>query len=513
MIRQRFIFITILSLVTCFGLVQWLVAQTWTDPTSAPPISTIPKLSDLGGDNLGNHIAQFDLNMGGYPIEYIGTVSGGSTPAISVRATQGGLGLYATSSSIGLYAEGSVSIASGMGVVGAFNHNSATIDSYALEAQSIGGQVSARLYGTTVLQSVAINSGPEAQLQFGTDVANSLSVVAGSVEGRSLYYGSSLLCDPTKVDCGFAPSTFNSDDNLGSSDPHVATKNLNLNGNRIINVVANTSANRTVAYQTGPLPGAPGVLVRNTGGSHLGLPTALYGTTLANSDGVAGIYGYHSWTGAGIMAASASGTAAEIHGQFNTMMNNSNGVGDQYISFGPMSGTNKLRAAPTATGLTVANKHLYWGDMPLCDRTSVTCGWQTAGPGPIVSDQWELQNQTLYYQASNPNVNNPLRTNVGIAIGDPDNNLKYQLMVRGLSRSTGGYLGSLLVTDVIVDNILDIGTDLWIGGNVTLTGVAGVQVDGDIAVSATGINIGGTNLTAADLQKLIAACNTDGGGC
>ncbi len=506
MLTSRITIISLMSLLSCFGLAQLLSAQNWTDPTSPPPNSTIPNISALAGDNLGilnavgSHQAKYDLNMNGWPIDRIGT-GGGVNPGISVSATGSGIGLYATSSKTGLYAESSATPISGWASVGAFNHG----NGYGLITQSDrGGIVSAKLYGTTVLQE--INAGSQGRLQLGSTPENSFSVAPATDDGGKLYYGSSLLCDPTKVDCGFATSGTYGPDNLGLNDPHIATKNLDLNGNRIINVVANLRATTPTASTNNLTSQAPGVLVTNNGGSHLGQPTALYGATSVNDNSLAGIYGYHNISGAGILAASASGIAAEIHGSFNTLMNSSAGAGDQYISFGPLAGTNKLRAASSSTGLVAAGSKLYWGNMQLCDQTSGTCGWQTASP---MADQWRLSGQTLYYRASN--VSNPARTNVGIGVDltipppfTPQ--VSHQLEVHGLTRSTGGYLGNLVVTNATVNNQLQVGNDLWVGGDVTLNGVTGVLVDGEISVSANGITIGGTQLTKTDLQNLITAC-------
>ena len=498
--KYRFISIITVSLIACFGLVQWLSAQTWSDPTSPPPNSTIPNISALAGDNLGvlgqpnSHRARFDLNMNGYPIERIGT-GGGVNPAISVSATgAGSVGLHITSNTTGLYAESSTA-----STVGAFNRGTVNNGYGLITLSDNGGTVSAQLYGTTVLQE--INAGTKGRLQIGAIAANSLSTTATLVNGSPLYYGSALLCDPNQVNCGFASSGSYGPDNLGNNDPHVATKALDLNGNRIINVVSTDQV--IEARQTGL---SSAVIVTNDGGgSPQGLATALYGTTLAIDSTSAGLYG-SSVGGPGILATSNSGVAVEIHGKLNIL---DNGIGDQYISFGPDTVSDRLQAASTATGFSPADNQLYWGDMALCDPTSSTCGWQIPGGSPV-PDQWELLNQTLYYETTNPNVNNPARTNVGFAVASPDSNLNYQLQVSGLARATGGYLGSLLVNNLTVNNELEVATDVWVGGNVTLTGVAGFQVDGKIYVSANGIDIAGTTLTRVKLQQLIDACQADG---
>lgn len=503
----KIIITSLLSATICFGFVGWIAAQTWTDPTSQPPNSTIPNISALAGDNLGllgvngSHQARYNLDMSGFPIDRIGS-GGGINPALSVNATGvGGVGIFATSSSIGLYAESSASSA---GALGAFNHGNGTTNGYGLVTYSDnGGEVSARLYGTTVLQdkSVAVPS----RLQIGSVADNSLALTPAAADGAPLYYGSSLLCDPTKANCGFATSGSFVADNLGLTNPHTASKNLDLNHNRIINIVGSTVANTPLAHQTGST--APAVLVSNSGGSHLGQPTALYGASQSTDNFVAGIYGRHTTTGAGIMAASTSGTAAEIHGALNT----NDAVGNAYVSFGPIAGagavTNRLHAGSSANGFTSANGKLYWGNMILCDQTSTTCGWQSGAGG---SDQWWLlSGQTVYYQASNitpPTPLSALRTNVGIGVANPDTNLLYQLQVTGLTRATGGYLGNLFITNLTVNDELSVGSNLSVGGNVTINGVNGISVDGEISVSASGITIGSTRLNKADLQQLITAC-------
>ncbi len=506
MTSYRFPIISTLSLIACFGLAQWISAQTWTDPSFAPPKSQIPNITTLAGDNLGNHQAQFNLNMNGWPIMGIGTKSGGTSPSLSAAATGAGLGLDIDSTQLGLYAESSTDVGSGRATVGAFNRGTGGTNGYGLVTNSTGA-ISAQLYDTLVLEGQGTQN---PQLQLGQNAlatqGNVLGTTAASQAAtRSLYYGSSLLCDNTLPNCGFALTGSFVADNLGLIKPHTAGMNLNMNGNRIINVVASYSTSTPAATQTGQ---APAVIVSNGGGSHIGTPVALYGEAKSANSLWSGIYGLHGGTGPGILAASANGTPVEIHGRFNSMKNQT--ATDQYINFGPIAGVglrhNSLQSATTSAGMIPSADSLYWGDRLLCDKDKDNCGWQTQAGVPVVS-QWLLNGQTVYYQASN--VSDAARTNVGIGVTAPD----YQLQVTGLTRATGGYLGTLLLSTATINNELQIGNDLRIGGNITLNSITGVQIDGEITVSATGITIGGTRLNSTDLQNIITACRNNGGGC
>jgi hypothetical protein len=157
------------------------------------------------GDNLGNHIAQFNLDMMQHSVinleNKIGTVLATSSlqlTHVGVGAANFGPGLNAVSQNVnGIVAINTIAAPA----VAASGYNSGS--GYGVTGQSIFGP-GISLYGRLKLLTEAAST-TLPQLTFGKQVHNnSLALTPISPADQNLYWGDKLLCDSTKANCGWS---------------------------------------------------------------------------------------------------------------------------------------------------------------------------------------------------------------------------------------------------------------------------------------------------------------------
>ncbi len=157
------------------------------------------------GDNLGNHTAQFNLNMMQHSLinlqNKIGTVLATSSlqlTHVGIGASNFGPGLSAVSQNVnGIVAINTIAAPA----VAASGYNSGT--GYGVTGQSIFGP-GISLYGRMKLLTEAAST-TLPQLTFGKPVHNaSLALTPISAADQNLYWGDKLLCDSSKSNCGWS---------------------------------------------------------------------------------------------------------------------------------------------------------------------------------------------------------------------------------------------------------------------------------------------------------------------
>ncbi len=163
------------------------------------------------GDNLGNHTAQYNLNMQSNATNFalinlqnkIGTTL--ATSSLQLSHTGSGAevdpGLHAIAKSThGIVAINTIQT----NAVAAWGHNKGV--GYGVVGRSLSGP-GMSLYGRLTLLTETANA-TKPQLTFGAETEyNSLSLQAAPVANpaaQNLYWGDSLLCDTTKNNCGWS---------------------------------------------------------------------------------------------------------------------------------------------------------------------------------------------------------------------------------------------------------------------------------------------------------------------
>ena len=471
----------LLTLVTG-GLTLGLVlrAQVWYGPAGQPPLNVradgqpILDVSQLGGDDLGDHTATYDLDMMNFAIS--GVASSDSDPAISAQATTTGAVTLKVDSA---YGPGIKALNNGasptISIINASTAPGLVVD--------VTGPYSALIKGRlTVIGNILL----------GDPQLGSLATVTSSAATDKLFFGSGLLCDQAQTNCGFSAGAVVAD-NLGTvtgvtKDPHVARMDLELDDNVLSSIRSNDGNPALEVSNLAPLLEAgPATFI--TSSSTAAETTAVYAQTFSSGTIYAGLYGFNASGGPGILAASESGQAANIYGRLKF-----DEAADRLVFHDSSQVLGYLSLTP---GLP-ARQDLYWGDKLLCDANEPNCGWGSAA----VTTHWK-QNANyapnIYYDQGK----------VGIGY----NEASYLLDVEGLTQATGAYLGSLRSVTVLVDKFVQVGNDLALYGNMTIT-ARGLLSAGDLSIAKTGattaLTIGGVTLTETQLISIIDKCRAAG---
>lgn len=158
-------------------------------------------LAGAAGDGLGNHIATQTLNMNGKSIFNIRSNStNGADAAIIANGTLASTTISAISADQhGIFAQSTAGASSNAGLYATSTKTGLAL----LGASALGN--GARSYGPLELMDYSGSSSVKGQIQFGPDSKNNLNVAAlTGTPTSNLYWGDALLCDATKVNCGWA---------------------------------------------------------------------------------------------------------------------------------------------------------------------------------------------------------------------------------------------------------------------------------------------------------------------
>ncbi len=472
----------LIALIVICGLSSAFIiqAQTWigpkTNPITAPVLrsdnSEVKNIADLGGDDLGDHTADHNLNMNGKAMFGV-NATGVNEPAVDIiSATGNGTGLNSISTSVAngtaIYAHSEGSNAT------VWARNNSNVSGYALRAANSGAVDS---YGALIYGQVALPL-PAYRLIIGSNDNDSLGIQAAANDTTNLlYWGNQLLCDPTQVNCGFAASGSITADNMGNSDPHTATMALNLNNFKLYNVASDSSAAALAVTNSGT---AIGAFIENKVSAPLSaFSTAVYAETKAPSVSIAGIYGVGA-TGPGVKAASAGagGLAAKIYGRLNIAAD----IDDILFE----TDANAL-GIQSETG--AATNDLYWGNRLLCKKDQPNCGWNLSAGSAF----WKQSSYpaNIYYDDGYVGVGVPLPA--------------YQLDVADTAEASVASLGNVKTVNLDNPGRLGVAHDIYVQGGITVD-TAGAVSQGSISLGATGLKIGTATLSESDLAAIIATC-------
>jgi hypothetical protein len=158
-------------------------------------------LAGAAGDGLGNHIATMTLNMHDKTIFNIGSNSAnGADAAIIATGTLASTTISALSADQhGIFTQSTAGTSAHAGLYATSTKTGLAL----LGASTLG--YGARSYGPLEIMDYSGSSSVKAQIQFGPDSKNNLNVSALAGDPTSnLYWGNALLCDATKVNCGWA---------------------------------------------------------------------------------------------------------------------------------------------------------------------------------------------------------------------------------------------------------------------------------------------------------------------
>lgn len=488
----------ILSVVAGLSVTAMLNAQTWYGPADSSPTNIrcdspdcsttfeIKNISQLGGDNLGSHEAEFNLNLFSNSTYHsiTGVESNDANQAIFLDALGTGTGLYVESQGGRALEARNNSL---QATVRAINADTG----YGLETDS-SGTYSALLTGDLQIQG--------GQLTLGTDNTDTFYLNSGNPTATSdLYWGQSLLCDASETNCGYITSG-GGGDNLGNVDgvtrnPHLASMNLDLEDFSIYRLGSSSGDSALQVSHTGTTNVAQGGYIRNivnTSVSGSG-SAAVYGLTSSSNSSHSGVVALQSGSGTGLIAESSTGKAALLYGRANL-----NSASDQVLFNNGSSDLGKLGIISDST----PTADLYWGDKLLCDSSQTNCGW-----GGTSTEHWKQNTsyaRNIYYNQGFVGIQNNL----------PD----YQLevgTVSGTIKAPLGTIGSIYTSTVGASGSIYVGRDMYVSDSVTVN-TNGVYSVGDIVIgngNTLGINTGTgfTYLTENDLNpslptSMVAKC-------
>ncbi len=158
-------------------------------------------LAGAAGDGLGNHIATQTLNMSGKTIFNIGSNSlNGADAAIIATGTLASTTISAISADQhGIFTQSTAGTSAHAGLYATSTKTGLAL----LGASTLGN--GGRSYGPLEIMNYNGTTSVKAQIQFGPDSKNNLNVSALAGNPTSnLYWGNALLCDASKVNCGWA---------------------------------------------------------------------------------------------------------------------------------------------------------------------------------------------------------------------------------------------------------------------------------------------------------------------
>ena len=364
--------ILVMALVMLY-LTPLLQAQgTWVGPGSLPPpTGSLNPIAGLGGDGLGSHIAEQDLNLNGHSIYNLSNVGIGW----ALAATSTGSGLGAQLAAIDGSALSITNNQLEWPALTLYNAGSGP----ALSAQSAGSPDAA------FSQSLILDNGNlPGSLQLGGS-NNILSLAAqGSAPSQNFYWGDQVICykdDPSGA-CGFFDQVIG--DNLGN---HIATSELDMNGYRILNIgdqdpfVGGLDANSTA--------GSPAL--SSVSNEWHGLAAVNY--NIGGQTGAYAVKAENSGAGYGLLAASAFGPAGRFYGLTKVL---DDVVPAQVVFTKESDPTWTHNRLSTVADSFAPHESLYWGDKKLCDGTQAGCGfsavpgfefWKTTADSNLLSDK------------------------------------------------------------------------------------------------------------------------------
>jgi hypothetical protein len=384
-ITKRF-YILALSFVPVLLIGGIFVAQaawTWVNPTATPPNNgDIQILKADGNDGLGNHIATQDVNLTdatgiAHRIYNVGA-SGAADQALVATSTGNAIGgLVKADDGYGAYIKSS----SNLGQPAVFARNVLNSSSaYALIASSTKGW--AAQFGQSL--QLATTTGQKAQLQWNAGSPDILSSASNPTPAaKSLYWGTKLLCDATKANCGRVTSS--AGDNLGD---HQGRFDLDMQSFSLMNVenkIGATLATSSLQLNHSGTGADSGPGLYASGDSTHGIVAS---NTIPTSAVAA--WGHNFGAGYGVVGSSVAGPGMSLYGRVTLLTETANATPPQ-LTFGPETEKNSLALQAAADPAT---QNLYWGDSLLCDATQNNCGWSAvAGSG---ASYWDLVSGNLF---------------------------------------------------------------------------------------------------------------------